>query len=123
MGKIELRDIRFKAVGADQLADNLDLSTKSLTLPATITANVVGNVTGNVTGNVSGNVIGDVSGNVSGSIFHASTHAIGGTDPITISSSQVTGLGTAATQNSTAFEPAGAASNASRKALIFAAAL
>jgi hypothetical protein len=33
MPKIEQRDIRFKAVGAAQLADNLDLSAKSLTLP------------------------------------------------------------------------------------------
>jgi hypothetical protein len=33
MPKIEQRDIRFKAVGGAQLADNLDLSTKSLTLP------------------------------------------------------------------------------------------
>jgi hypothetical protein len=33
MPKIEQRDIRFKAVGGAQLADNLDLSAKSLTLP------------------------------------------------------------------------------------------
>lgn len=40
---------------------------------------------------------------------HASTHASGGSDPVTIAASQVTGLGTAATQPSSAFDAAGAA--------------
>jgi hypothetical protein len=61
MPKIEQRDIRFKAVGGAQIADNLDLSSKSLTLPSTITANVVGNVTGNLTGTASAIADGTVS--------------------------------------------------------------
>lgn len=42
MGKIEQRDIRFKAVGGAQLADNLDLSTKSLTLPSPLNVSISG---------------------------------------------------------------------------------
>jgi len=53
MDKIEQRDIRFKAVGAAQLADNLDLSTKSLTLPATITANLNGTASSVANGSIS----------------------------------------------------------------------
>lgn len=45
MSKIIQRDIAFKAVGDRQLADNLDLSGKTLSLPPTITANVIGNAT------------------------------------------------------------------------------
>jgi len=48
---------------------------------------------------------------------HASTHASAGSDPLTLSSSQITGLGTAATQNSTAFDSAGAASTAQSYAI------
>jgi hypothetical protein len=44
MPKIEQRDIRFKAVGGAQLADNLDLSTKSLTLPSPLNVSISGSV-------------------------------------------------------------------------------
>jgi uncharacterized protein YjlB len=48
---------------------------------------------------------------------HAASHASGGSDAITISSAQVTGLGTAASQNSTAFDAAGAAASAQAYAI------
>jgi hypothetical protein len=46
MQAIAQRDIMFRAVGDKQLADSLDLSGKTLTLPSSISANVTGNLTG-----------------------------------------------------------------------------
>ena len=61
MGKIEQRDIMFRAIGDQQLADTLDLSSKSISFPASISANLTGNVTGNLTGNVTGDLAGTAS--------------------------------------------------------------
>ena len=74
MSKVKQRDIMLRAVGAEQLADTLDLSGKTLTLPASLilagdfTGDLTGDVTGNVTGNVAGNVAGNLTGNVTGNV-------------------------------------------------------